>query len=194
MLNLIGEIPGEFYALVTAVVTFGSVVFQRLRHRKKLRFIEAMKKLSKTLDCMKEIIYETSADRVLIFAGHNSGGVPRATSPFYVSVMHYVYRDESVSIMAKDYKKLCVDAHYIDMLIQIFARGYYHFRTDRERDCLLKNFYTAERVTDSLLFYLHNEENNMFFMSVAKIGGYFSEEEQTRLQLKSSQIANLMKE
>ena len=194
MLKQITEIPAEVYALISSLVSLAIIAAKKYRaKKKKIRFSEAIGELYETLEIMKDIIIETSADRVLILSGHNSGGIPRTTSPFYVSVMHYIYRDETKSRAARDYKKLCVDAHYINMLIHAFSVGHYHFNTKAEADCQLSTYYKAEQITDSHIFFLGIEGNSMFFLSVAKTGGQFSSEDVTKIKLKSNLIADNIK-
>ena len=195
MLKHLADLPGEAYALLSSLVSLG-IVFYRKRKaaRKKLKFIAAIEDLSDTLECMLNILRDTSADRVLLLSGHNCGGIPRNTSPFYVSVMHYCYREVNKSRRANDYKKLCVDAAYVEMLITTYIRGHYHFDPDKEPEGQLKYYYGLEGVTDSHIFSLGVQENKMFFVSVAKCGGKFNEQEHTLIKLKSQKLANLIKD
>lgn len=133
------------------------------------------------------------ATRAIIFGGHNSGGLPRPGSPYYASALHWHVPDSKFSRIA-DYQELPVDAAYIRMLLDIERLGYIRFDVSAAApDSLLKRLYTAERVVDSLVFFLCVTDSTFFYLTFASYSRRFTSDEITKLGLKAQIIANSIK-
>ena len=69
-----------------------------------------------------QAIEDSGVQRSIVFAGHNSGGVPKPGSPFYVSALHWSTRVSRTEEAPPKYQNLPVDAGYISMLVQSNVR------------------------------------------------------------------------
>jgi len=151
---------------------------------------------------MGEQIDETSAERVIVFAGHDSGEIPAVGSPYYISSIYWKVKhdpkfhpgedveelDENIYSVIKDYREISADLHYINMLLDIQYEGVVRIHTkDLPEDCIMKTYYTMEGVTDAVLIYLGYSKNNLNYMSVStfKKAG-FTDDDVARIKLKAS--------
>ena len=98
-------------------------------------------------------------DRALLFQGHNGGDIPTIDKPYYVTMItKSVARDHLKSLGI--YQNIQVDPAYIKLLGHIIKHGYYHFITDKEDDCLLKDYYLTEGVKESIIVYIDTTRSN----------------------------------
>lgn len=134
---------------------------------------------------------ERGVDRCILFAAHNSGGLPRIGAPLYATALHWVIRTKDNRVLQR-YDRVGVDAFYVQMLLELYARGYYRFTTAAHKPCQLRDIYEMEGVTDSALFYIGIRDNQFLYISFSKYEGAFTEKEIIFLRLEVDHIiANL---
>lgn len=145
-------------------------------------------------DTMRDAI-KAGAERVIVFYGHNSGGIPQPGSPFYATAVHWEKRDGYGKMHGKpeesirDYASLPVDGACIEMLNTMRQHGCYRFTTSEEDEhSMLRKIYENTGVTDALLVYLGIFRKRIYYVSFAKYSKMFSEEEITALRLKANLI------
>lgn len=160
-------------------------ILQRRRNEKMrtgvMRGLEATRAI---YGLLHEIVHSTSAERVVLFAGHNSGGVPRPHSPFYVTALHWVCKNQHQASLIRDYQGLIVDANYIGMLLDVERHGKVTLIPEHMPECQLKQIYASEGISQSIIFYIAITENKFLYLSVAKYSGQFDVNEVTRINLK----------
>ncbi|MDH3929833.1 MAG: hypothetical protein OEV22_18035 [Deltaproteobacteria bacterium] len=172
----------------------------------KNQSLNELRSIQKIYSIMHEMISETASERVVIFHGHDSGEIPKAGSPYYISSIYWkvrhdaCYHDRCIDVAEldskthqdiSDYKEVSVDSHYIDMLLDIQEQDTVRIKTDDlpAEHCMLRSFYEMEGVADSMVIYLGYSKNNLMFMSVATFRDEgFSDDDIIRLKLKSSAI------
>ena len=164
--------------------------------------IKQLRSIQKIYSIMGEQIDETSAERVIVFAGHDSGEIPAVGSPYYISSIYWKVKhdpkfhpgedveelDENIYGVIKDYREISADLHYINMLLDIQDEGVVRIHTkDLPEDCIMKTYYTLEGVTDAVIIYLGYSKNNLNYMSVStfKKAG-FTDDDVARIKLKAS--------
>ena len=149
--------------------------------RQKQSMVQGLKTLHAVYSAM-ERLQDHGATRVIVFGGHNSGGIPRPGSPFYCTALHWIVSDAYVDRVG-DYTELQVDAHYIGMLVELEKTGTYRFDMAGENGSMLKKYYTAEGILDSFLFYLACMDNTFLYMSVCSHTRKFTDNEITMIGL-----------
>ena len=164
---------------------------QKLEAKTEREVVAGLKQLHAIYFAM-ERIQSHGADRIVIFGGHNSGGVPRAGSPFYCSALHWHLAPDLVDCIA-DYTEITVDSRYIAMLLHSERHGSYRFDPVAEEDGLLKRFYTAEGVTDAIVFYLACHQKTFLYLSCCTHRGKFTDEQITSMKLHAGTIARAIK-
>lgn len=189
----------ETIAAVTALLSaiFGAKPLWNLINRSWERFLERrevetylemMNHLRDLQRKMDDLCDETEATKVIIFAGHNSGGLPRPSSRYYTSSVHWKVEEEYEDQM-NEYRNIPVDPAYIDMLLKSKENFAYQFTPSEEKDCKLKRFYEMEGVTDSMIYFLDISDNNFLYMSIATHSeGGFSQKDLTKIEVRAHSI------
>jgi len=172
-----------------AALKFVEKIYMRLTQ--KVSLDKELSLISKAYVMMQDVVATTTCSRVILFAGHNSGGVPRLGSPFYTTAIHSVYGE---GVLAQtDYKELSVDAHYISMLNDTIRDGRSDLIVGNLQDSHLKDYYAMEGVTESVIFYLTMKDNCLYYISFATMNEEgFSSIEKTKLELKAASIARCL--
>lgn len=184
-------------ATVEAIIASGALVaiFRSLSRyipallagRKRRTMVSSIERIHHTRSIMDEIIDEGEAQRVMLLAAHNSGGIPRIGSPFYASCIHGAVikeREDNLPV----YKNVSVDLAYIQMLLNLLRDGHYHFVVEENQNTMLGSFYQSEGVKDSVLTFLGTEDNQILYVSFAHFERKFTAEERTRLILRGYEI------
>lgn len=190
-------IPGEHIIIALIGAVFGSLTsllpfFKWLLpwwlNRKRGNVTDGLRRMSAVYHTMHGFL-DLGADRIVLWAAHNSGGLPRVGSPLYASAVHWVVRKQHRDKW-QNYQSVPVDTFYVGMLLKMHQGGEVHFNPDNEPECMLKDFYTLEGVTDSYLFYLGIRENQFLYVSIAKYSGVFTYRDILQMRLRVQTIIN----
>jgi len=176
--------------LLTVFIKSGIWKEIRLR-RRSIDFVKGMESLQRIYLTMSRIQHDF-ASRVLIFSGHNGGGLPRVGCGFWVSALHWVEHPRNAVTNFADYKSISVDLQYINMLLYAQKEGTFFINVSELQDSLLKGYYLAEGVSESLIVFLGIREKSMFYMSIARYENEppFTTMDLARIKLASQPILN----
>jgi len=159
-------------ALLFVAVSSGTVVALLRFMESGIKWINAnrvsiedeLEKMATAYQRMNDIVTLGYADRVILFVGHNSGGIPRLGSPFYVTMIHQI---TAPRVITGEYKDLAVDAEYVKMLLEAMRNTAVHIDVANMPQCQLKDYYVAEGVTESVVEYLCVKSNALYYISYA---------------------------
>ena len=160
------------------------------RTRRDIRTVQGFA-LYQKLYLALEGIRDAGVQRVIVFSGHNGGGIPRPGSPFFVSALHW-------SIEARDrttpnkYQNLPIDTGYISMLVDVMDRGELRFHPDDMPCCQLKDIYLSEGVEDSFVIYLGTKDKQLYYLSAATFHGAMTASQLTEIRLQANVIRNIL--
>jgi len=169
-----------------------SGMWREIRLRKRsMDFVKGMEALQRIYLAMARI-QSDYASRVIIFSGHDSGGLPRVGGGFWVSSLHSVEHPRNEVTNFGDYANISVDLQYINMLLEAQKEGSVFLRVAEMPDSLLKSYYMAEGVSESLIVFLGIREKSMFYMSIARYQeeAQFSTMDLARIKLSCQPIFN----
>lgn len=181
---------GAVAASAASVLAFVRWLLPWAASRKQSDVADGLRRLSQTYRAMSDM-RECGAQRVILWAAHNGGGVPRVGSPFYASAIH-ANVDRKFKHIVQEYQQVSVDADYIEMLLGIYANGRHRFITEQSEPCLLRDLYKAEGVVDSALYYIGIRENQFLYLSVAKYDGLFNAGELARIGVHADGIRHFL--
>jgi len=191
--EVIKWVGGAILGLIgLATVFFKSGAWKEIRLRKRsVDFVKGMESLQRIYLAMARI-QSDFASRVIIFSGHNSGGLPRAGSGFWVSALHWVEHPRNAVTNFANYENISVDLQYINMLISAQREGTVFLKVSEMPPSLLKSYYEAEGVAESLIVFLGIREKSMFYMSIARYTDEppFSTFDLSRIKLSCQPILN----
>ncbi len=146
--------------------------------------------MSKAYAIMEEMVKLGYCDRVTMFAGHNSGGIPRFGSPFYVTALHSVHSDR---IAPQDYENLSVDSHYVQTLVDVIRNQDTHIKYRGMDRCQLKDYYELEGVSEAFISYLGLKANSLYYLSMTIANDReYSDKDLTYLRLRVKKIQYLL--
>ena len=159
---------------------------------KEYSVIDGMMRTHLTYSTIEDVVRLTSADRAILFAGHNSGGIPRPSSPFWATALYWHGKDADKSeSLFSDYKNLPADAEYIKMLLDCERSGHVLINVHTMSDSMLRRYYESEGVQHCAVFFIGIVENKFLYLSIAKYNDVpFSNIEITRMLLKVGIIKN----
>ena len=201
--DLTPELVASLGAAATAVMgsAFGftkwlltwikQVVADRRSAREHVLTVEGLRAFQELYEAI-QVIRDHGVERVLVFVGHNSGGIPRPGSPFFVSALHWSVDGAHQEYPAR-YQNLPVDAQMVQTLVAMRDNGEVRATTEKLKPCQLKNYYEAEGVTDSLLLPLGISEKKLYFLSAGSYYGNLSNKQVTEIQLQANRIRNILK-
>jgi hypothetical protein len=185
--------------IIGGISTIMGVIFGRKHYRNKSKghkaeaeFVQSLERLRDALTLLRRMVKSVGADRAILFAGHNGGGLPTPNTAFYCSMLHAYYSEKKQLDVADDYVGIQVDGPYIQMLIDAMQSDYVDIKTQNMPDGQLKNYYLAEGVTHSIVITLGIYNNRLIYLSAAKQGGEFSHEQKTRILLKSNRLKQII--
>lgn len=167
------EIMGDFGALFTAAGTLSAGVFAfikwylpyRNEHQQIKKTVSGLESIDRMYQSMIAMLGE-GVDRVILLAGHNGGGIPVASKPFYISAIRWVTRRDNESTI-EQYQKIAVDAHLQDLVLKMREAPYLSIHTEAMPPCKLRSYYEAEGVSNAILIFLAIRDKKFFFISLA---------------------------
>lgn len=174
------------------------------RERETLRLAEQARTLERyragfvsqiqSYEIMNTMLRDGS-DRVVVWAGRNSGGVPCVGKPYHVDPVQAVTRYDTENVIL-GYRNLEVDEAYRRMLLKALERplSVVVNTTTEMEPCMLKNFYTAEGITQAIIIGLGvDPDDNVYnYMSVATHKGEFTPAQITKFQVSANEIWQLI--
>lgn len=185
---------GAVLALLTAIFGFVKWLLPFLRQMQLDKWRRRTEQGARDIQSMydeMDAILNNGAQRVIIFSGHNSGGLPRPGAPFYVSAQHWSF-DGPARWSPERYQELPVDGEYANMLVSIMDKGHVRYTTEEMEPCQLRDIYKAEGVTDSLVLYLGSRDKQLRYMSVALYHGTFTDNQITEIRIRANTIRRLV--
>ena len=108
--------------------------------------------------------------RVVVFIGHNGGGLPKPGSPYIVrSQTGWTVQSGDATFYGTYAFDLEVDQAYCDMLSEVHRTGRTVLTTSEMKPCMLKSIYETEKIVQSLLYSLKldTKRNRFAYMTIA---------------------------
>ncbi len=203
----------DIASIVGAVATLVSILFAYLkwylpwRHKAKEKgrrkretaaqetVMQGMARLNDAYSAMYGIVSATKASRVILFAGHNSGGIPNAGNPFYLSAVHWFFvADHRAKFVG--YKNLAVDGHLVKALIDLRTDLLQSYVVAQMEACQLKDYLRLEGVEHCVLCYVGVFDRQFLFLSIANYDASqpFTQEDLTTFRLQSHNVAEAIRQ
>jgi len=134
---------------------------------RKASLVSSLQNMNHVYTAMRDVVENTGATRFIVFKGSNGGGLPRPGQEFYASAVQEYHEREDHERMVERYKRVPVDAGYIQMLLELVVSGKKTIVVDDMEPGLLRNIYKAEGIRYSELYYLAKSEKEIFYCSIA---------------------------
>jgi hypothetical protein len=193
-LGLVSLITIVFTGLREVVTTWFRSVTNNMRRKSYLTHISRVAKFLALVESVRDI---EEVQRVVLFRGHNCGGVPVPGKPYTVRAIDGWTSDkEKQDPLQKFDFALSVDADYVAMLKEMLAQGVVSKVTEKmPNDSRLKAYYESEGVLFSQMYYLGVVDSELIYISV---GSYrttnFSRKTEIDVQLVVDRIRSVLDE
>lgn len=132
-------------------------------------------------------------DRLVIYCGHNGGGIPKPGMPYTVRGV-YAWSKRGDDLYTKYNFDLRIDGDYYKMLADLVGRGsLVNVTTEMPDTSALKSFYVEEKVVASALYLLNisEEDNALYYVSVATYNQPFTREQLVRVEMAVQRLRSL---
>lgn len=184
-----GAVSAVTIAVLTPLLTWW--IKSREQNLEK-KFTQGLDDSVETLNLMTTF-RDQGAERIILFTGHNGGGIPQGGNPFYISACHWIVSDGHLDVIS-NYKNLLVDTEYMKMLQRAIREEdrTVEMLTAKMPQSQLKRYYEAESVHSALTIILGFANNKMYFLSLARYDRPFTEREITLCQLKAQTLWNAL--
>lgn len=155
-----------------------------------------LSKLNQIGDIVQDIFNNTKCERFLLLSGVDYVGRIDKVSAVYEQ--HDINNKLKYSIGATNkYLEIKIDDNYRKMLDEVSTYGEYLFQVDKEENCLLKEIYQSEKVTESFLCFggekiLDKEHRQLIYSSWATHEGTFEYAEILRIRAAAQKMQKLI--
>jgi hypothetical protein len=161
--------------IVAIIAALGGVTGQRVfdwwKAKKETRLkdnaVHGLTHMAEVYRAMERVVTVTAVERFVIFKGSNGGGVPRPGQPFYASAVHEKHKDERHERLVEKYKRIEVDANYIQLLLETIANGKKILDPDRMENGLLRSIYRSEGIQHSEMYFLGKTDKEVYYCTLA---------------------------
>lgn len=161
--------------LAAIVAALGPLVVAWLRRwadpaaRLRQKYIDGLTAIAELYRGLADLAAVEGVARVIVFAGHNCGGLPSIGSPYWVRGMFGV-AEKGRRDPSEEYNfDLTIDRHYVELLKQLVEVGEVHVETAKlEPTSKLRGYYDREGVTFASMYFLGLDTSRLIYLSVAK--------------------------
>lgn len=149
-----------------------------VKHVKKLNratYVRQIEKVSNFLQVLDECKLILEVDSILVYQGHNCGGLPSPGRPYTTRAIHGWRRDGKDPLKRYGFDNQ-VDLHAVKMLEDMIKVGVsFQVFEDMPKDAKLRSYFAAEGTKFARLYFLGLADSDMIFMSFASYTVTFSE-------------------
>lgn len=163
------EIGESIFASIATIVTawLARDVWINTIRKPKPVFSNYMEGRVDVRELINRILQRTNFGRVLIFKTTNGGGLPHVGSHIYAKCLFEDFDGHYFQSVKDDYARVEADQHYEKMIIELAKFKKVEIRTEAMPPGLLRDIYEREGVGLSIVYFLHQTQNEFYYMSVA---------------------------
>jgi len=162
--------------------------------------LDGMRRLSEMHASFHRILEGDSTDRVVLFAGTDSGGEPRPESKYFSTAIHGEARQfhdepegEKIDYMAVYGVTRPMDAAYIETLLSIAGGNVIVLNIAEMKPCKLRTNYETEGAKWVCLSFLAIREKKFLYLSVASYDKEFTPRDLYTIGLEVDRLKSILK-
>jgi hypothetical protein len=111
------------------------------------------------------LLAETDARRIVLLRAENSGQIPRAGQPLYVTVAYEVHQ-RGLRRIASEWQRRAVDQAYVATLVELAAQGAVELEVQQLPAGILRTVYEADGIATSWVRSLISTPTAWFYLSI----------------------------
>ena len=197
-LGVAGVIAMFFTKLKQAVEVVADLVIGRIKRGGSADWDRSLSFLAEFNAILHQADSVENVERVLVFIGHNGGGLPSKDSKYTIrSQIGWDLQPDGRRVYNENFRfNLVVDQHYCDMLHRVHERGRVVLTVADMPESMLRSIYEDEGVVQSAVYQLrHDRRRNRFgYVSVASKSRAFTAGELSRLDVVVARLRSALNE
>lgn len=190
--TVIGCIVGIITAFSTGIKDYIIIWFklktQRLMRQQHGHGLQMLGEFRAIIDDMESLPY---IERVLVFAGQDSGGIPTPGNPYTVKALDG-WSKEDPELPERFRFEYQVDTSYCNMLSKMINDGFLRLTVSDMPDGILRSIYREEGVIDSLLYFIDINDHVLIYMTVASYKNLFTTDQIVKIELYIQRIRAIL--
>jgi len=191
--GLVAVITLFFNELKVVVADWFAALRKRLKRESYAARITAIAKFMTAIEALREV---PQVDRVIVYRGHNCGGMPTPGKPFFVRAFYGWSKDKNKDPMDRYDFEISVDLHYMKVLEEVLITDKGGLSKQKVSEMpegsRLRMFYENEGVVESRLYFLAVVEEELLYCSVASYKEPFSAGCANEIDLRIEQLRSAL--
>lgn len=163
MIEIIVAIIGTG-AIGTAIKAIRDIWLKHLE-KKKNRFSNIIPLINETYDILNELLVHSKAKKITVLKTTNGGGIPKIGKEINSTIIHEVY-DNPMKGFKQKWQKQHIDAGYVQILCAMVEDEETDVNTKNLKDCLIKQIYASQKITNSLFIKIHENDQRMIYLTL----------------------------
>ncbi|MGL6095049.1 MAG: hypothetical protein ACRC7O_04515 [Fimbriiglobus sp.] len=182
---LAAGLAGIILVTSTGVKALVETYFEQRKKRMIARdYSRGLENIAEFSAIIQQVKNMECVDRILVFNGQDSGGLPKPGKPYTVRAFIGWSSKIGESVLDLYNYDLQIDKHYALMLTDLVDHGsVVNTPADMPDDAFLKACYLDEGVAQSLLYFIRCDGAQLTFLSVASYRRVFTPGERVRVDL-----------
>ena len=172
-------VGGIALALKNFIAEVGNRAVAALKKRSVADGIRRLRLFHEAVDRVQRLPF---VDRVLVFRGRDSGGLPDPKRPFYIECLTG-RTNEGVEQADRYTFELKIDTPFCRVLEEMVEKGAVGLTVADLPDGQLKGLYTHDGVVQSVKYFLTVDRNELLYLAVANFSRPFTPDERVELDL-----------
>lgn len=181
--TLVGCVVGVVSAFSTGIkdyiITWFKLKTKKLMRQQHGHGLQMLGDFRSIIDSLEALPF---IERVLVFAGQDSGGIPQPGNPYTVKALDG-WSKKHPELPERFRFEYQVDVAYCNMLAKMINDGFVRLTVADMPEGILKSIYREEGVVDSLLYYLGVDEHILTYMIVASYKSVFTPDQVVKIEL-----------
>ena len=141
------------------------VWLERRRQRVATAPMVAIQAVHAIYQVLVTLLAETDARRVMLLRAENSGQIPRAGQPLYVTVAYEVHQ-RGLRRIAPEWQRRAVDQSYVSTLVELAAQGEADLAVAQMPTGILRTLYEADDIHTSWVRSLISTPTAWFYLAI----------------------------
>jgi hypothetical protein len=164
-----------------------------ITRRDVMRGLQQYRRMNRVFAALMEI---PRADRVILFAAMNSGGLPKIDTPFFWQAVHGENSDPEADDPVEQYgSKRRMDKWGVETCVRLESEGRIVLEVEKMPPCKLKEYYGNEGVKHSVLFFVGIADAKFLYASIATYGDQpFGINDLVEMELQIDNLREIAKE
>lgn len=138
---------------------------ERRRRRLAAAPMVAIQAVHAIYQVLVTLLAETDARRIVLLRAENSGQIPRAGQPLYVTVAYEVHQ-RGLRRIAPEWQRRAVDQAYVATLVELAARGAVELEVAQMPTGTLRTVYEADGIHNSWVRSLISTPTAWFYLAI----------------------------